>query len=121
MDGGDSPEGQNVYVVEHEHGYIKIGVSNNPKVRLDSLQTGCPYELHLLGEIFTDEPFSVESNLHEKYDGQQKNGEWYDLHTDQKIHLLALCDLGLEAVNQRYANPPEKRRELTLTMQGLVG
>jgi len=42
-------DGQNVYVIEHEHGYVKIGVSDNPRRRVDDLQTACPYELQVLG------------------------------------------------------------------------
>jgi len=111
----------NLYVARHEHGYVKIGVSDNPRRRVDDLQTACPYEPQVLGEIRTDEPFTVESHLHEKYSRRQKRGEWYDLTAREKARLVALCDLNQAEVDRRYARTPEKRRELTLTMQGLVG
>jgi len=118
----DNPtDGQNVYVIEHEHGYVKIGVSTNPKQRIDKLQTGCPYELDLLGVIETDSPFEVESNLHEKYDGRQKQGEWYNLSTREKSHLLRLCDMTGWEVDWRYETDAETRREMTLRRQGLIG
>jgi len=65
-----------VYLIEHEHGYIKIGRSENPKQRLASLRTATPYDLHILGFIKTDDPPKLEARLHEKYDTYQKSGEW---------------------------------------------
>jgi len=117
----DSPNGQNVYVIEHEHGYVKIGVSENPKQRVSSLQTGCPYKISVIGQINTSTPFEVETRLHERYNKRKKRGEWYDLTAREKARLVALCDLNRAEVDRRYAKTPEKRRELTLTMQGLVG
>lgn len=111
--------GQNVYVIEHEHGYVKIGVSNNPAERMAALETACPYELTLLGEIQTDSPFEVETRLHDKFEHQHKRGEWYALDTRDRAHLLALCDLDAMAVNRRYAVSQAKRRELTLKTQAL--
>lgn len=115
------PTGQNVYVIEHEHGYVKIGVSDNPVKRARSLQTGCPYEIRVLGQINTSEPFAVESNLHERHEERKKRGEWYNLTVREKARLVALCDMSKAEVDRRYAKSAEKRRELTLTMQGLVG
>lgn len=117
----DERDGQNVYILEHEHGFVKIGVSNNPVRRVSDLETACPYDIRVLGVIETDEPFVVESTLHNKYDRKQKKGEWYNLTTEDRAHLLAVCDLSPAEVNRRYAVTEEKRRELTLTMQGLVG
>lgn len=113
--------GKNVYVIEHEHGYIKIGVSNNPKERVDQLQTASPYELRVLGEIHTNEPFTVESHLHEKYSHRKKRGEWYQLTTGERGRLLVLCDMEGQAIDRRYTRQADERRELILTMQGLVG
>ena len=118
---GNTPDGQNVYIIEHEHGYVKIGVSKNPVGRMSELQTGCPYKLTLLGEIYADEPFKVEKNLHERFKIKQTRGEWYDLNTRERGRLLVLTDLNKNQVNRRYAKTTEKRRKLTLTMQGLVG
>lgn len=110
-----------VYIIEHPHGFVKIGVSSQPLRRLDTFQTGCPYGLSLLGVIETDEPFSVEASLHEKYEGEKQSGEWFNLDTRQRAHLLKLVDLGKEAVNRRYARSKEQRREITLKQQGLIG
>jgi len=121
MNTTDNPSGQNVYVIEHEHGYVKIGVSDNPIRRVSDLQTGCPYELNVIGQINTSDPFDVESRLHEKYQQREKRGEWYKLSAREKARLVALCDLSQAEVDRRYAKTVEKRRKLTLTMQGLVG
>jgi hypothetical protein len=110
-----------VYLIEHEHGYIKIGRSENPKQRLASLRTATPYDLHILGFIKTNDPPKLEARLHEKYDTYQKSGEWYNLPTRVKVHLLELCDLNAEQVAARYGRSEEKRRENTLRYQGLIG
>lgn len=113
--------GQNVYVIEHEHGYVKIGVSGNPRSRCSNLQTACPYKLSVLGEIASPEPFATEARLHERFNAQQKKGEWYNLNTRQKQRLLALCDLDKDAIYWRYSQSPEERREKTLKQQALIG
>lgn len=114
-------EGEGVYLIEHEHGYIKIGRSENPKQRLASLSTATPYELHLMGFIHTDDAPQLEAELHDKYDDRQKSGEWFNLQTRQKVHLLNLCDLNKEQVAARYGRSDSKRRENTLRYQGLIG
>ena len=120
--GGDhDPDGKNVYIIEHEHGYVKIGVSDNPSRRAGDLQTGCPYEIQVIGQINTREPFAVESHLHDKYERRQKRGEWYDLTAREKARLISLCDMDQIDVDRRYAKSAEQRRELALTLQGLVG
>lgn len=112
---------QAVYLIEHEHGYIKIGRSNNPRKRVNALQTACPYELHVIGVIETHDAPRLEARLHDRFEGQQKQGEWYNLRQNQKQHLIALCDLDVRQVDWRYHKSEEERREVTLTYQGLMG
>lgn len=113
--------GKNVYLIEHEHGFIKIGVSQNPKQRVRDLQTSCPYDLSVLAVIETDVPFTVESHLHEKYENRKQQGEWFDLSTREKIHLLNLADLDRQQVDRRYYVSTEERKHRTRMLQGLVG
>mgnify|MGYP000586049724 CR=1 FL=1 len=119
MSGDNHDEG--VYLIEHEHGYIKIGRSVNPVQRISTLETACPYELHLMGFIKTNDAPQLEARLHEKYETYQKSGEWYNLPTRAKIHLIKLCDLNKEQVDARYGRSDTDRRRSTLTYQGLVG
>lgn len=112
---------QVVYVIEHEHGYVKIGRSNNPTQRVRSLQTACPYDLHVAGVIKCPDAVQLETHLHEKYENRQKNGEWYNINNVQKTYLYSLFDLDSEQVHWRYSTSASERREKTLRLQGLIG
>lgn len=64
---------------DHSNLLIKVGRSKDVKVRLRTLQTGSPYELRLMGWIKTVDDRSLESDLHNKYAGQRRHGEWFTL------------------------------------------
>jgi len=77
-----------LYVIKHEHGYVKIGKSTNPEDRLTTLQSACPYEL----EVFTTFDVigdwrTVESHLHDVYSSDSVRGEWFDIPTRQLVYL----------------------------------
>jgi hypothetical protein len=66
---------------------VKIGESRDePKFRLEGLQTGNPHELYLIGFIETKERLRLEDELHQKYAAYQHNsdfvGEWFAKHDD---------------------------------------
>ena len=115
----DDPGG--VYLIGHEHGYVKIGRSTNPAQRLATLETACPYDLRLIGLIESSDPAQLEARLHEKYECYKKSGEWFDLPTRVKVHLIGLCDLNKEQVAARYGRSETQRRRNTLIYQGLMG
>jgi hypothetical protein len=58
---------------------IKIGVTNNIKKRLATLQTGCPWRLEVKGVTYRPDAFQMEHWLHEHF-GQYRlrsDGEWF--------------------------------------------
>jgi len=72
-----------VYFIQcdNQDGYIKIGKSNNPKIRKTHLQISTPYKLKLLAKVkFSTSKKSkeAESFLHKKFKDYHVNGEWYD-------------------------------------------
>lgn len=69
-------------------GTIKIGVSNDPKRRLDSMQTGSPEPLELLGVL--PGGMDEEKRLHQKFARSRIHGEWFraDEHLMQGIEAL---------------------------------
>lgn len=70
------PVGDYVYFVQHEEkGPIKIGFSSDPVSRLQSLQTGNPYDLTLIGVV----PGSMahEAKLHATCSKARVQGEWF--------------------------------------------
>lgn len=67
-----------IYLVKC-HDFVKIGIANDTKVRLSSLQTGNPYLLKLVTHRRSFNAASEEASLHKKYEQYQVNGEWFKL------------------------------------------
>lgn len=60
--------------------YFKIGISKcDPSVRLSTLQTSCPLELHMIHVAYCDHRAYVESVLHDLYSSRRTRGEWFDM------------------------------------------
>lgn len=69
-----------VYFITDSHGHIKIGKANDTMARLKELQTGNPYPLTPILNIFVDSEevaFGMESALHKKFRNFQMEGEWF--------------------------------------------
>lgn len=77
-----------IYVIRHEHGFVKIGWSGNPKRRLSELQKACPYDLTLETTIKAPDGRAAEKVIHDLADEYHERGEWYILPEDF-IDLLA--------------------------------
>jgi Meiotically up-regulated gene 113 len=68
-----------VYFIQAgEGGRIKIGSSMNPLSRLNTLQTGCPQRLELLGVIADYLPREREISLQNRFKTEQIIGEWFN-------------------------------------------
>ena len=59
--------------------FYKIGISEIPEERLQTLQIGCPYPLSLVYKKYFKKPTKVERLFHKKYHDKQKIGEWFRL------------------------------------------
>lgn len=62
-----------------QHGYYKIGKTNDPNRRREdiTLQGAEPFEL--IHKIETDDMNGIEKYWHERFKQKQKRGEWYSL------------------------------------------
>jgi hypothetical protein len=54
---------------------VKVGYTAGPKKRLDSLKTGSPHALQLLGVIPGDR--AMETLLHREFAAHRMSGEWF--------------------------------------------
>jgi hypothetical protein len=89
-----------IYVARHEHGYIKIGKSDNPLSRIKKLQTGCPYEITLCTTITVEGDWHVvEAALHDAYVDRRLRGEWFDIPDHEIRNLAEITRLDPEIVN----------------------
>jgi len=88
-----------IYVARHEHGFVKIGKSDDPVSRISSLQTACPYQIRLFTTITVDGDWSVvEAALHNAFDDQRLQGEWFDIKGNQLRDLVEIKSLDPETV-----------------------
>jgi len=68
------------------HGLTKIGFSAKPKFREETLQGQDPH-FHLIFVSPCIFPTAEEQNIHKKFIGKRKRGEWFEL-TDQDIERI---------------------------------
>jgi len=65
-----------IYFIGTEDGHsIKIGYADDPRARLDTLQTGCPQRLALLA--YMDGGPHEERALHKRLAAHRIRGEWF--------------------------------------------
>ena len=85
-----------VYLINIKHENIcKIGItkeSKTPEGRIKELQTGCPFELNILGSYLSEYGRKIESILHRQYVTRKIDenyntlkGEWFEL-SDEEIN-----------------------------------
>jgi len=74
---------ERIYIMQCND-YIKIGVSENPWVRIKSLQTGNPYKIDLLLSFKTKNAYSEEKRFHNYFDSKKSIGEWFKIDDDIK-------------------------------------
>lgn len=76
-----------------EDNIIKVGVSNNPKKRLKTFQTSCPYELYIASLFKTDKAYDVEKQVHWLLDCFRISGEWFKINPDKLESILKECEI----------------------------
>jgi hypothetical protein len=68
--------------------FIKIGITTgDPRRRIDQLQTGCPYEIRVLGCIPGGR--ALEQKLHKKFSAFRAHGEWFRMNPEILQELRA--------------------------------
>lgn len=110
-----------LYVIEHPHGYKKIGKAANPEGRMNGLQTGSPYELERWLVVKYLEPSSLvyrdslEQMVHDAIEDYHVRGEWFEIPDSQLLHALAMLvdieDEGREILTYTEYKENEKRRK----------
>jgi len=65
----------------------KIGISNAPRKRLQTLNTSSPFELTIVHKFVADPALEAEAQLHLRYQSNHKKGEWFKLSGVQLAEL----------------------------------
>lgn len=74
-------------------GPIKVGISSNPRARVASLQTACPFDLVLVREFrFPNREIALqfEDAFHTTQAKHRTRGEWFDLAPSYAIAIINL-------------------------------
>lgn len=78
----------------------KIGSTRNSiSQRIKSLQTGCPYEIHLVEYYESEYGQTIERTLQNRFSYKQTFGEWFELDLDEEFSFKESCD-NLELINE---------------------
>ena len=74
----DEEKEKSIYFIqEGENGNVKIGISKNPKKRMEQLQSANPHELKLR-VVIDDCHEGVEDDLHHFFKNYHIRGEWFE-------------------------------------------
>lgn len=65
-----------LYIFQYEDRF-KIGVSNNPAIRIHQLSCGCPGIKSVYESEYLDNPYEIEGKLHKKFGSFSIGGEWF--------------------------------------------
>ncbi len=82
-----------VYFIACDNRFVKVGFTYDVEVRLAELQTGCPFELKVIG-VLRDTTMIAEKWFHAAMRGARHRGEWFNL-TD-RVRLI------IHEVNQGF-------------------
>lgn len=104
-----------VYFILSEHSKtVKIGYSSTPEKRLDSLQTGSPVQLKLIGKLQATK--SDEASFHARYQKYRTHGEWFALPQDEVDAIVRDYGVGQRLSSRFYERErgmkPFQRRPL---------
>src|SRR3974377_2278507 len=66
-----------VYVITTDRGVCKVGISNNPILRLEQLQTGAAFPLRLVYSAIHSEASTIETMVHHALRDKHTYGEGF--------------------------------------------
>lgn len=67
-----------IYVMRCENlPYYKIGQALNLEERITQIRVGCPFRVEIAFWAQVENPNKIEKKLHDKYQYQKMQGEWY--------------------------------------------
>ena len=89
--------------------YYKIGISTQVDERIKQLSTLPPFDIELSHMIPTDDMYTLESTLHERFADKRKNGEWFELEPADAEYIKGLS--GRFAQEPRPVGRPRARVE----------
>ena len=80
-------------IVNDDKTLYKIGFTKGSVYkRIRELQTGCPYEIHVVDTYSSEYGTIIESTLHNIFSHRRTYGEWFELGCDEEARFKELCE-----------------------------
>lgn len=86
-----------LYIIGGPDGLYKIGISNDPVVRLTSLQTASPHRLRLVAAtepLYDGEALGIERECHRVLNAYWVGGEWFNAPLYLIMQIVRIVALG---------------------------
>lgn len=90
---GRAPVAGYVYLLQSPTNHYKIGCATNPRNRAKTFGIQLPFEVEFLALIYTEDMYSLEGSLHEKFANKHVNGEWFALDAADVDYIKALDEV----------------------------
>lgn len=87
---GRAPVAGWVYLLQSPTNHYKIGCATNPRNRAKTFGIQLPFEVEFLALIYTEDMYSLEGSLHEKFANKRVKGEWFALDAADVDYIQAL-------------------------------
>lgn len=75
-------------------GCHKIGRTKDLRRRVEQLAVQLPFEVALVCSLKSDDPKTLEAELHERFANKRLNGEWFDLSAEDVAYITGLGSPG---------------------------
>lgn len=75
-------------IVSKEHPYLKIGITQNPEMRLTEIEAPSPFKYEFLHVVRTKNARSIEKRIHLRLKRFNKKGEWFKCKQETAISAL---------------------------------
>ena len=93
-----------LYIIQSKE-YLKIGIANNPRKRLRTLQTGNPHKLKILNKYYCIRNANeIEKKVHYLLKPYHVRGEWFKCTFND-------ADTAIKECIQRYGAETDDQRE----------
>jgi len=93
---------------------LKIGKANDVVMRIAQLQTGCPYQLQLIGMLKCKSEMharTIEQTAHRVFQRARKRGEWFEYSRHVHLAVMAVLESPIENLREAARNAFNKSRD----------
>lgn len=87
------PKAGFVYLLKSTSGFWKIGKTKNPDNRLKTFGVKLPFEVEYEHLIPCEDHNAAEYSLHQRFEANRVNGEWFDLSPDDVAYIKTIQSL----------------------------